>query len=153
MTSEQKVRARITRRFAFPAEDVFDAWLSPASAREWFAPGLGEMTRIEIDARVGGTFWLVQRRGEQEAQHTGEYLELDRPRRLVFTWRTPPLEESSLVVIEIADTDDGCELTLTHEMDAQWAAFVDRAAGAWQKMADAIGSLLRRQTQPGSSTG
>ena len=73
MTSEQKVRARISRRFAFPAEDVFDAWLNPASAREWFAPGLGEMTRIEIDARVGGTFWLVQRRGEEEAQHTGEY--------------------------------------------------------------------------------
>ena len=153
MTTEQNVRARISRRFPFPAEAVFDAWLSPASAREWFAPGLGEMTRIEIDARVGGTFWLVQRRGEEEAQHTGQYLEIDRPRRLVFTWRTPPLDESSVVAIEIKATDEGCELTLTHEMDAQWAPFVDRAAGAWQKIADAIASLLRRQTQPGSSTG
>lgn len=151
MTTAPKVHARITRRFAFPAEDVFDAWLNPAFAREWFAPGLGEMTRIEIDARVGGTFWLVQRRGAEEAQHTGEYLEIDRPRRLVFTWRTPPLDESSLVVIEITETDDGCVLTLTHEMDAQWAPFVDRAAGAWQKMADAIASGLQRQTRTGSS--
>ena len=35
MTTEQNVRARISRRFPFPAEAVFDAWLSPASAREW----------------------------------------------------------------------------------------------------------------------
>ena len=147
MTSGPVVRARISRRFQFPAEDVFDAWLNPALAREWFAPGLGEMTRLEIDARVGGTFWLVQKRGTEEAQHTGEYLEIDRPRRLVFTWRTPPLENVSRVVIEIEPTDDGCELTVTHEMDAQWADFVDRAAGAWQKMADAIAGALQRQNR------
>ena len=146
MTSEPGVYARIKRRFPFPAEDIFDAWLNPVMVREWFAPGLGEMTRVEIDARVGGTFWLVQRRGTEEAQHTGEYLEIDRPRRLVFTWRTPPLEDASRVVIEIEKTDTGCELTLTHEMDARWAPFVDRAAGAWQKMADAIAGLLQRRT-------
>ena len=147
MTSGHIVRARVSRRFPFPAEDVFDAWLNPAMAREWFAPGLGEMTRVEIDARVRGTFWLVQRRGTEEATHTGEYLEIDRPRRLVFTWRTPPLKDSSLVVVEIEKTDDGCELTVTHEMDVQWAPYVDRAAGAWQKMADAIAALLKRRTQ------
>src|SRR5688500_15198168 len=147
MTSGSVVRARISRRFQFPAEDVFDAWLNPALAREWFAPGLGEMTRVEMDARVGGTFWLVQKRGTEEARHTGEYLEIDRPRRLVFTWRTPPLEDVSRVVIEIETTDDGCELTVTHEMNAQWAEFVDRAAGAWKKMSDAIAGLLQRQTR------
>ena len=147
MTSGPVVRARISRRFQFPAEDVFDAWLNPALAREWFAPGLGEMTRVEIDARVGGTFWLVQKRGTDEAHHTGEYLEIDRPRRLVFTWRTPPLEDVSRVIIEIETTDDGCELTVTHEMNARWSEFVDRAAGAWQKMADAVAGLLQRQTR------
>jgi uncharacterized protein YndB with AHSA1/START domain len=142
MNATNLVRARVTRRFRASAEDVFDAWLNPDMTRQWFAPELGEMTRVEIDARVGGTFWLVQRRGADEAQHTGEYLELDRPRRLVFTWRTPPLTETSRVIVEIAPTGEGCELTLTHEMDRQWAAFVDRAAGAWQKMADAIAALV-----------
>lgn len=142
MNVTNPVRARVTRRFRASAEDVFDAWLNPALARKWFAPGLGEMTRVEIDPRVGGTFWLVQRRGADEAQHTGEYLELDRPRRLVFTWRTPPLTDSSRVIVEIAATGNGCELTLTHEMDQQWAAFVDRAAGAWQKMVEAMAALV-----------
>lgn len=142
MTVTNPVRARVTRRYRAPAEDVFDAWLNPEMARQWFAPGLGEMTRVEIDPQVGGTFWLVQRRGAEEAQHTGEYLEIDRPRRLVFTWRTPPLTESSKVIIEIAARADGCELTLTHEMDQKWAGFVDRATGAWQKMAEAIATLV-----------
>jgi uncharacterized protein YndB with AHSA1/START domain len=144
MNLTNPVRARITRHVRASAEDVFDTWLNPELARQWFAPGLGEMTRVEIDARVGGTFWLVQRRGADEAQHTGEYLEIDRPRRLVFTWRTPPLAASSRVIIEIAAKAEGCELTLTHEMDQQWADFVDRAAAAWQKMSDAIATLVER---------
>jgi uncharacterized protein YndB with AHSA1/START domain len=142
MSVTNPVRARITRRFRAPAEAVFDAWLNPELARQWFGADLGEMTRVEIDARVGGTFWLVQRRGAEEARHTGEYLEIDRPRRLVFTWRTPPLTESSRVIIEISPEDDGCELTVTHEMDQKWAEFVDRAAEAWRKMADAIATLV-----------
>jgi len=144
MTATNPVRAQVTRRFNAPAEDVFDAWLNPELARQWFAPGLGEMTRVEIDARVGGTFWLVQRRGAEEAQHTGEYLEIDRPRRLVFTWRTPPLTASSRVIVEIVPQGEGCELTLQHEMEQQWASFVDRAAGAWQKMSDAIAVLVEK---------
>jgi uncharacterized protein YndB with AHSA1/START domain len=129
VTQTNVVRARISRRFDASPEEMFDAWLDPVLARVWFAPGLGEMTRIEIDARVGGTFWLVQRREGGEAQHTGEYLEIDRPRRLVFTWRTPPLTGVSRVIIEIQPLSDGCELTLTHEMDPEWESFIDRAEG------------------------
>jgi len=142
MNQANTVRACVTRRFRASAAEVFDAWLNPQLAREWFAPGLGEMTRVEIDARVGGTFWLVQRRDGEEAQHTGEYLEIDRPRRLVFTWQTPPLTDTSRVIVEIRPLETGCELTLTHEMDAQWAAYLEGAEGAWRKMADAIAGLL-----------
>ena len=63
------------------------------------------------------------------------------------------------MVIDIVPTSDGCEPTLIHEMDPQWADLVDRAAGAWQKMADAIAtlvdydraeaSLAKRQTRVG----
>ena len=142
MTQTNIVSARVSRRFQAPAEEVFDAWLDPELAREWFAPGLGEMTRLEIDARVGGTFWLVQNRDGKLAEHTGEYLEIDRPRRLVFTWRTPPLTDTSRVIIEIRPLEAGCELTLTHEMGSEWEPFVERAANAWAKMADAIARIL-----------
>jgi uncharacterized protein YndB with AHSA1/START domain len=142
MTQTHIVRARVSRRFQASAEEVFDAWLDPELAREWFGPGLGEMTRVEIDASVGGTFWLVQRRGGEVAEHTGEYLEIDRPRRLVFTWRTPPLTDTSRVIIDIRPLENGCELTVTHEMGSEWEPFIERAGAAWGKMADVIASLL-----------
>ena len=142
MSTANAVRAVVTRRIGAQAEDVFDAWLDPAKVRQWFAPGQGEMTRIEIDARVGGAFWFVQRRAAGEAVHTGEYLELERPRRLAFTWRTPPATDASRVVVDVASTADGCEVTLTHEMEPQWESFKDRAAQAWGTMIDALGRAV-----------
>lgn len=142
--STEAVRAVVTRRIAVRAEDVFDAWLDPARVPQWFAPGRGEMTRVEIDARVGGTFWFVQRRTAGEAVHTGEYLEIERPRRLAFTWRTPPATDASRVLIDIAGTADGCEVTLTQEMEPQWESFKDRAAQAWGTMIDALAGAAGR---------
>lgn len=144
MTTPHVVQARATRRFRASAEEVFDAWLDPALVREWFGPGLGEMTRVDLDARVGGTFWLVQRRAAGDAVHTGEYLEIDRPRRLVFTWRTPPLTDTSRVIVDIQPLDHGCDVTVTHEMSPEWEPFVDRAASAWQTMMDAMAKVVER---------
>jgi uncharacterized protein YndB with AHSA1/START domain len=142
MAPAPAIRARIQRRFTAQAEDVFDAWIDPAKVRHWFGPGLGEMAQIDIDPRVGGTFCLVQRRKGADAPHTGEYTALERPRRLAFTWRTPPLSETSRVTIDIVPAPDGCELTLTHEMDARWAAHLERIESSWRTMADALASVV-----------
>jgi uncharacterized protein YndB with AHSA1/START domain len=139
------VQATASRRFRAPADAVFDAWLDPALARQWFAPGMGTMTRVEIDARVGGTFWLVQRRDSGEAVHTGQYLEIDRPRRLVFTWQTPPQTETARILVDITALGDDSEVTVTHEMNPEWASFIDRASAAWMKMMDAMAPLVERR--------
>jgi uncharacterized protein YndB with AHSA1/START domain len=111
-----KVTVRVTHRFAQKPERVFDAWLDPKTARKWlFATTTGTITRCDIDARVGGRFSIVRVDGE-EFEHVGEYLEIDRPRRLVFTFGVPRLSpEMTRVVIEIAPSGAGCELTLTNE--------------------------------------
>jgi uncharacterized protein YndB with AHSA1/START domain len=136
---EPPVVAIARRAFSAPAEALYDAWLDPAQVERWFAPGLGPMVHVEIDARVGGAFSFVQRRGDQNIDHAGEYLELDRPRRLVFSWSvvgdpSPP----SQVSVEIAPTAAGCEVTVRHEMDASWAEFVPQAAAAWGRMIEAM---------------
>jgi uncharacterized protein YndB with AHSA1/START domain len=147
MTKEQSpVEVRVTRRFAFPAERVFDAWLDPAMlGRFMFGPQLREeeIVRLTLDARVGGRFSFVVRRQGQEIDHVGRYLELDRPTRLAFTWAVAPNpEEASRVTIEIRALPGGCELELVHRMDPQWAEYAERTRQGWTTIVGAIEQAL-----------
>ena len=134
---------RITRHFDFPPERVFDAWLDPQTAGRWlFTDEKGKITRCEIDARVGGKFLIVDRRPVGDVDHVGEYLEIDRPRRLVFTFAVPrysPLE--TRVTLDIVPSGKGCELTLTHEnVLPEWA---DQTQQGWGMILDALEVSLR----------
>lgn len=124
MNPKPNSSVRITRRFPFPAERVFDAWLDPARAAKWlFATPAGDMVRAEVDARVGGRYTFTDRRDGEDVEHTGEYLEIDRPRRLVFTLGVPKYSsEFDRVTVEISPQGLGCELTLIHETGADWAS-------------------------------
>jgi uncharacterized protein YndB with AHSA1/START domain len=108
---------KVTHHFNASPERVFDAWLDPETAGKWlFATPTGQMVRVEIDARVGGRFVIVDRRNGEDVEHTGEYLEIDRPRRLVFTFGVPKYSPLfTKVTIEIEPAASGCDLTLTNE--------------------------------------
>jgi len=108
---------RITRHFDASPERVFDAWLDPQTASRWlFTDPKGKITRCEIDARVGGKFLIVDTRAVGDVDHVGEYLEIDRPRRLVFTFSVPRYSpQQTRVTLDIVPSGKGCELTLTHE--------------------------------------
>ena len=145
--SELPIRVRVSRRFEAPPERVFDAWLSPDMIGRWmFGPQLRaeEIVRLSLDARVGGAFSFVVRRKGQEIDHIGRYLEIERPRRLVFTWAVAPEPDDSRVTAEIAPLGSGCELTLTHEMAPKWAEFAPRVEQGWTTMLGALGKALAK---------
>jgi uncharacterized protein YndB with AHSA1/START domain len=108
---------RVTHHFSASPERVFDAWLDPQTAGKWlFATPTGQMVRVEIDARVGGRFVIVDRRNGEDVEHTGEYLEIDRPRLLVFTFGVPKYSPLfTRVTVEIVPAESGCQLILTNE--------------------------------------
>lgn len=43
-----------------------------------------------FDASAGGRFSFLVLRGGEEIDHVGEYIALERPRRLAFTWAWQP---------------------------------------------------------------
>jgi uncharacterized protein YndB with AHSA1/START domain len=140
-TTETRVLC-VSRNFDASPERVFDAWLDPATAGKWlFATPTGQMVHLEIDARPGGSFLIVERRGGEDVEHKGEYVELDRPSRLVFTFAVP--KYSPLVTrVELAfvPAGSGCELTLTHEgVLAEWASSTEEG---WRSILDGLAASL-----------
>jgi uncharacterized protein YndB with AHSA1/START domain len=106
---------RITRRFEAAPERVFDAWIQPTTVRKWlFTMPSDEAYHAELDARVGGRWTISARRGGVDYTALGEYLEIDRPRRLVFTFAMPQFSPNNdRLTIEIVPDGAGCILTLT----------------------------------------
>ncbi len=142
MTSEPPPIVRVTRRFTATPARVFDAWLQPETAGKFlFATATGTMVRVDIDARVGGRFLLVDRRNGEDIEHLGEYLEIDRPRRLVFTFGVPKYSALfTRVTIDIAPLGSGCELTLTHEgVLPEW---LEKSKEGWTMILDGLAEVL-----------
>jgi uncharacterized protein YndB with AHSA1/START domain len=144
MNAGPNVAVRVTRRFTAPPERVFDAWLDARTAGRWlFATPGGQMVRAEADPRVGGRFTFTDRRDGEEVEHTGEYLEIDRPRRLVFTFGIPASSpDFDRVTVEIVPLETGCELTLTHEMKPEWGEYAGRAEAGWAGILDGLAASL-----------
>ena len=97
-----RARATITCRFAASPERVFDAWLDPRTAGKWlFATATRPVAHVTNDARVGGSFCIVERRGGEDMEHAGSYNEIARPRRLVFTLAVGNHPADTRVITEI----------------------------------------------------
>ena len=133
MSQDDPVVVRVSRHFDASPERVFDAWLDPATAGRWlFATPDGQMQRVEVDARVGGSFVIAEQRPGGLAQHFGRYLEIDRPRRLVFVFSVDAnVQHGDRVTVEIAPAGNGCVLTLTHVMASEFADFAKRTESGW----------------------
>jgi uncharacterized protein YndB with AHSA1/START domain len=76
----------IEREFDAPKHLVYKAWTTPELVERWWAGQHGEVTLVEIDLRVGGTwrYVLVANEGFEVGFH-GEYQELVPNERIVST--------------------------------------------------------------------
>jgi uncharacterized protein YndB with AHSA1/START domain len=101
---------------AAPPERVFRALTDPQQLTEWWGQkGMFTFSHWTIDLRVGG-----QWRGDAEMRGSkfwirGEYLEIEAPRLLVYTWLSnSPGETPSLVRFDLEDETAGTRVRLRH---------------------------------------
>lgn len=97
-------------------EEVFDAWLDREGMGTWMCPGPITSAEVTMEPRVGGRFHILMKAPTAEYDHTGEFLVLERPSKLQFTWISAGTDrQETLVTIELHARIEGCELVLTHE--------------------------------------
>jgi uncharacterized protein YndB with AHSA1/START domain len=143
MKSGKTFDVKAEYKFSAEPAKVYDAWLDEELAQRWFGPGLGETLPVSIDSRVGGRFRIVQIRDNLPVGHSGEYLVLERPKHLSFTWETDDAEETDIVNIWIEPDRKGSKVIVVHTMDLQWKEFGGSAKSAWLSMMAKMNELLQ----------
>ncbi len=133
---------RVSRVIAAPRERVFAAWLDPESLRRFMCPGGKTVTRAEVEPRAGGAFRIDMQGSDGLWVHTGTYLEVSPPEKLVFTWQSKATGGvPSLVTVVCLDRGGATELVLTQERLPSANAVV-RHTGGWTQILELIDRLL-----------
>ena len=137
----------VTRSFDAPARLVFDAWTKPELLMKWWAPKSFGITFLscEADVRAGGTYRFVfghPESGEPMA-FVGHYLEVDPPRRLV--WTNEESEAGSVTTVTFEEKDGKTHVVL-HDLYPSKAALDEAMAsggiGAYPEQFDELDGLL-----------
>ncbi len=119
--AEAAIGLRIERTFEAPREEVFDAWTNPEVLRRWWAAGPDwDTPSAEVDLREGGRYRLSMRNPESNETHAvgGEYREVRRPERLVYTWAwegESPEPSETVVTVEFTGREGATDVVLLHE--------------------------------------
>jgi len=136
----------VVRRFIpVPRERVFAAWLDPASLAQWMRPKGMTDARVEADPRVGGKFRIVMVQGREEFEHTGEYLLIQPPARLSFTWISQATDHKPTeVTIDFHERPGGTEVVLTHRQLPNTQ--VESHRRGWTDVLRGVHDVLQRPT-------
>lgn len=141
----EKIKVKVSHRYNVTAERVFETLLDAEKAKTFmFATMTGKMIKAEIDAKPGGQFTFIERRPGGVAEHYGTYVKLEKPTLISFEFRVQKdAKESDLVTIDINPLKKGCEVTLTHEVKAEFEDLKERIEEGWDGILDDLGAALR----------
>jgi uncharacterized protein YndB with AHSA1/START domain len=134
---------RVERVLAALPHTVYDAWLDEPVLAGFICPdGAAEVT---IDARVGGAIRIVMIFPDRRSVIEGEYIALDRPERISFSWRAPSSTSDSVVTVTFGPHGaDSTLMTIVHSQlpvdvsgryDSGWAVVAAQLSAALERAA------------------
>lgn len=141
MNDPELATARIERVLPAAPEAVYDAWLDETSLRQFICPAPGRASEVAVDARLGGSLRVVMSFPDHEREITGQFIALDRPQRVCFTWNTDVDEHESIVTVLFAPHGaDETHMTIIHTR--QLATLIPSYTEGWTSIADALAEHL-----------
>ena len=141
MSAADEFAVTVRREIAAPAETLYDAWLDAEQLGSWMRPRVISETRAETDPREGGEFRIVMVRDGSDIVHQGTYREIDRPRRLVFTWSSPATDHrDSVVTVTFEPQASGSTMVEIHQVGL---LDEESRAGHAEGWSDALAELER----------
>jgi uncharacterized protein YndB with AHSA1/START domain len=134
----------IRRTFNADIETLFTALTNPEAWMQWFGGGKATPIKTGADVSVGGAWHIDMRGGDgSEFGVSGEYIELDPPSRVSFTWAwSSKPGKISQVTYALSPAGNGkTTLTLTHAKlpDAETR---DSHAAGWNATFDLLDKAL-----------
>jgi uncharacterized protein YndB with AHSA1/START domain len=101
---------------AAPRERVFEALTDPKQALLWWGQNdRYHLNEFHMDVRPGGKWSTTGASAKMgDIKVGGEFLEIDPPRRLAYTWSSSWMPKSTKVLWELEVKDGGTFLRLTH---------------------------------------
>jgi uncharacterized protein YndB with AHSA1/START domain len=108
------------RLIAASVDVVFAAWRDPSSLSRWMCPSETMVSAtVDVDFKVGGLFRIVMHAPDRDYIQEGEYLEIDPPHGLAFTWVSHFMPDGAQqtrvrVTLESAG-EDKTRIVLTHD--------------------------------------
>jgi uncharacterized protein YndB with AHSA1/START domain len=134
---------RVERVLPARPEVVYDAWLDEGSLRNFMCPAPGQATEVAVDARLGGALRVVMSFPDRETEITGNFIALDRPDRVSFTWRSNFGDPETIVTVLFAPHgEDETHMTIIHTLPP---SAPDRGyLGGWTSIAERVADHLAR---------
>ena len=116
MNREQPLMLSVSQWVKGSPAQCFEAWTNSQSLLAWWGPTGIRCVHAQVDARVGGRYRI----GNAMPDGTilwieGEYLLVEKPHKLVFTWTTSADSAVEQVSVCFEACDGGTEVIVTHE--------------------------------------
>lgn len=107
----------MSRELRATPERLFEVWTGPDHIKRWFGGAETAVDLVEVDLEIGGRY-LIRMPGEGgPTEVRGQFLEIDPPHRLVYTWRMrgPQLEtDETTVTVMFRSEGDKTTVELRH---------------------------------------
>ena len=141
----------IVREFDAPRELVFEMWTNPLHSINWMGPREYPAAVFEQDVRIGGKWRGCLRPGPgaegsgEDLWQGGEYLEIEPPEKLVFTFAWDGGPERVVTVI-LNDAGNGRTRMVFHQTGFDTQSNRDGHEEGWSSSFDRLADKLAEET-------